>query len=337
MPGDPAAGARFERDDLLIQEEGMVSRRQFFLYAATAANVRGAAITHKDRIDRALKGQEPDHLPFTFWYHFHDETKPASEHAKNTLEFHRKFRTDLVKVMSDYPYPKPKGAWYELKVEQNPFAEQVRALELIRDGLDGRAYFIETMFNPWQVAEKISSKEDVLKLKAEKPQKLLDALDVIAKSQANHSKRAVAAGAGGIFLSITNAQDDIMTRADYARFSEPFDRMVLDAVSSAPLNTLHLHGDKIYFEPFYKPWPATVINYSVHGTGVSMATVRKNYSGVLMGGIDERNFRKLSHMDLKRMIFPEQAGRKYIVAGGCSLPDDSSDEELLRVTRMLGG
>ena len=80
------------------------------------------------------------------------------------------YRTDLVKVMSDFPYPKPTGKWYELKVNPNPFPDQIRALELIRNGLQGNAYMIETVFNPWNVAQKLSSKEDVLRLKQEKPE-----------------------------------------------------------------------------------------------------------------------------------------------------------------------
>jgi hypothetical protein len=101
--------------------------------------------------------------------------------------FHRQFHTDLGKVMSDYPVPKPDGKWHELKVVNNPFPEQLRALELIRDGLRGHACFVETIFNPWNVAEKMSSPEEVLRLKQDSP-------------------KALAAG--------------------YARFSEPFDRLV---------------------------------------------------------------------------------------------------------------
>jgi len=51
--------------------------------------------------------------------------------------------------MSDFPYPKPAGNWHAVQVVENPFPEQIRALELIRDGLAGRAHFVETVFNPW--------------------------------------------------------------------------------------------------------------------------------------------------------------------------------------------
>src|SRR5205085_6888022 len=240
------------------------------------------------------------------------------------------FRTDLVKVMSDYPYPKPKGKWYELDALGNPFPEQIRALELIRAGLNGEAYFVETIFNPWNVAEKLSSPKEVMDLKERDPKALLAALHAISESEANHAKKAIAAGADGIFLAIANAQDGLMTQPDYRKFGEPFDRVVLKAAAGAPLNVLHLHGDKVYLDLFTKDWPAAAINYSAHGTGVSVAEMRKKYAGVLMAGLDEVNYRKLNAQDLRSQwqAAEKAAGRRFILTPGCSVPNDSTDEEL---------
>jgi uroporphyrinogen decarboxylase len=279
-----------------------------------------------------------DRPPFTFWYHFGLEKEPGFRHAQATLDFHRKFRTDLVKVMSDYPYPRPAGAWHELKPLDNPFPEQIQALERIRDGLAGSEYFVETIFNPWNVAEKLSSPGEAKRLAQEEPQAALDALEAIAKSEANHARRAVAAGASGVFLAIANAQDGILSRDDYGKFSEPFDRMVLEAVSDAPLNTLHLHGDRVYLDRFYSGWPAAVFHYSTHATGVSIAEVRAKYSGVLMGGLDERDFRRLSVEQLEEQWSAAQqaAGGRFLLAPGCSVPNETTDAELLRLVKLLG-
>jgi uroporphyrinogen decarboxylase len=317
----------------------MLSRRKLLLASAAAFTLRGGStMTSKERVDRARKGADVDRSPFSLWHHFLDESKPGEQHARSTLEFHEKFHTDLVKVMSDYPYPKSKAEWYSLREEKNPFPEQIRALELIRDGLAGQAYFVETLFNPWKVAENLSSADQVRKLQQEKPQILLDALEAIAKSEANHARRAVAAGAAGVFLAIANAQDGIMTQADYAKFSEPFDKLVLEAVRSAPLNVLHLHGDKVYLDRFYKGWSASAINYSMHGTGMPIAKVRASYSGVIMGGIDEVNYRKLTPADLKKQWTDaaQAAGKKFILTPGCSVPNDSSDDELSRLAKVVG-
>jgi len=314
----------------------MLSRREFLIASATSV-MAAPAVTGKERVDRALRGADVDRPPFTFWYHFLDEREPGEAHAKYTLEFHRKFRTDLVKVMSDYPYPKPKGRWYELRVEENPFPRQIRALELIRDGLAGRNYFVETIFNPWNVAEKLSSPKEVLRLKAEQPQVLLDALEVIAKSEANHARRAVKAGAAGVFLAIANAQDGILSQADYNKFSAPFDRQVLEGAAGAPLNILHLHGDKVYLDLFWKGWPGA-INYSNFGTGVSLDEARRRYSGLLISGIDERNYRKLSEAQLKQQIQAARAaaGNRFLLTPGCSVPNETTDAEMMRLVRAVG-
>lgn len=313
----------------------MMHRRQFLLSSAALPAV-AAPLTPRQRVERVLEGKEVDRLPYTCWYHFLDEKQPGSVHAENTLRFHRKFRTDLVKVMSDYPFPRPRGKWHELQPIDNPFPEQIRALEIIRNSLAGRAFFIETVFNPWNIAEKLSSKEEVLRLKQERPQALIDALEAIAKSLANHARKAIQAGAAGVFLAVANAQSGILTREEYVKFSQPFDRMVLEAVGQAPLNTLHIHGEKVYLDLFYQGWPARILHYSVHASGIPIAQVRRRFAEVIMGGIDERNFRLLETAALKRQIAAEAAGRKYIVAPGCSVPNDSTDAEIERLAAAVG-
>jgi uroporphyrinogen decarboxylase len=309
--------------------------RRALLFAAAASAVRAQAkLTPRERVDRALRGEDVDRVPFTYWYHFGLEKEPPEKFAAATLSFHRRLDTDLVKVMSDFPYPKDASI-----VHVNPFPAQVRALEMIRDGLKGQAHFVETIFNPWNIAEKLTSKDEVQRLRREEPQKLLDMLERIAESEARHARRAIAAGASGIFLAIANAQNGILTVEEYHKFSEPFDRIVFGAASSAPLNILHLHGDKVYLNLFTaRHWTPTAINYSLHGTGVSIGDLRTRFSGVVMGGIDEVNFRKLMRGDLMKQTRAarEAAGKRFILAPGCSVPNDTTDQELLRLNRALG-
>jgi uroporphyrinogen decarboxylase len=316
-----------------------MDRRQF-LSASIAAMAplcaaETVAMKPKERVEAVLAGRAPDRAPISFWHHFGLQAEPPAAHAKATLAFQRKFKLDLVKVMSDFPYPKGAGSqWYELHVTENPFPHQLEALKLIRAGLAGEKYFVETLFNPYNVAEKLSSPAAVKQLREEKPQALLDALDVIAKSQTAHARKALSAGAAGIFLAIANAQDGIMTREEYRKFSEPFDRMILDVARQAPLNTLHLHGDKVYLDLFWKGWSARVINYSAAGTGVSLTEARRKFNGVLMGGVDERAVKTQSAADLAEAIKQAKSvGPKWICAPGCSVPDDSSDADLLKLTK----
>src|ERR1017187_9801816 len=239
-------------------------RRDFIRTATAGAALAAkrlaaqATLTSKQRVDRAMAGQDVDRPPFSLWHHF--GLTNAEAHATRTLEFHRAYRTDIVKVMSDFPYPKPAGKWYELKVEANPFPQQIRALELIRDGLGGSAYMMETVFNPWNVAQKLSSKEEVLRLKDEHPQALLDALDVITRSEINHARRVLAInGVVGILFSVANANREEMSPADYEKFSRPFDKRFLEAIGETKLTFLHLHVQPGYLG-FFRDFTAPVID-----------------------------------------------------------------------------
>jgi uroporphyrinogen decarboxylase len=315
--------------------------RRCFLMASAAAAARATGkaaseLSHKERVDRALDGRDVDRPPFSFWHHF--GLKTAEEHAARTLEFHRAYRTDLVKVMSDFAYPRPAGKWYQLKVVSNPFPDQLRALELIRHGLGGSAYMIETVFNPWNVAQKLSSKQEVLRLKAENPQALLDALDAITQSEIQHARRAVAAGAVGILFSVANANAREMPPSDYEKFSRPFDRRFMEAVSGEKLSVLHLHVDPGYLN-YFVDFPGPVLNYSLHVSGIPMADVRRQFpSWVLAGGLDEVNYRRLPPEELEKQWHAAEraAGSRFILTPGCSVPNDSTSGELARLPQVLG-
>lgn len=307
----------------------MPSRREFLSAACAWPVLAASRLTKIERLRRALQGREVDRPPYTYYYHFLDEKQPAERHAAHTLEFARKFNTDLVKVMSDYPFGEDPA---------NPFPQQVRALEIIGRELNGKALFVETIFQPFNQAEKTSSPETVKELLRDNPQALLDRLEKIAKAEASHAKLALKAGAAGVFLAISNANEGYLTREEYRKFSEPFDRMVLDAARGAELNILHLHGGKVYLDLFYH-WGARAIQHSVAATGVPFRAVRQSYSGVLMGGIDEIRFKELTAGQMREQIrvARAEAAPKWILAPGCSVPNDTPDGQLLKLNEVVAG
>src|SRR5882724_4886511 len=106
-----------ERSPLLL------NRRQFMSAMAAATTMAAVPssfassttpLTHKERVDRALRGEDVDRPPFSLWHHY---KRPTAElEAKDHLEFHRRYDTDFVKVMNDFDYPRSKtGKWYELE------------------------------------------------------------------------------------------------------------------------------------------------------------------------------------------------------------------------------
>ena len=137
-----------------------MNRRNFLSSAAAAAGTVLARpllgtgtskLSHKERVDRALRGQEVDRPPFTFYHHYKRPT--AQQEADDHLAFHRAYNTDIVKVMNDFDYPKSTtDKWYELKPVDSPYPDQLATLKLVRDGLGGDAYFIDTIYGPYMTA-----------------------------------------------------------------------------------------------------------------------------------------------------------------------------------------
>ena len=289
-----------------------ISRRHFIAAGGLFASIvmKGGQIfggsksqmTKIERIKAVLRAERVDRPPFTFWHHFGLEKLPGEKQAEATLDFYRKFDVDLLKVMSDYPYPLPENLdaitefsdWKRIEPIKNPFPEQIKALKIIDKELKGKAPFVETIFQSWTVLEKLSSKKAVEQLKREDPSTLKKVLRAISESQGNHARLALDAGAAGIFLAVAAADHSVMDTQEYLKFVRESDLMILDAVKDKGyLNILHIHGNSPHFDTLLS-YPVQVINYSVYGTGISLNEMKKRFSGTLMGGLDETNIAKLT-------------------------------------------
>jgi uroporphyrinogen decarboxylase len=340
----------------------LLNRRQFIsaMAAATAMTaVRSSFasathLTHKERIDRALRGEDVDRPPFSFWHHYKRPT--AQLEAQDHLEFHRRYDTDFVKVMNDFDYPRSTtGKWYELEPVKTPYPEQLHTLELVRDGLQGNAYFVDTLYGPYMTAMLLLAAEpefagkknaedrsevigSIHKFQKENSAGWEQAMEAITQSTINHIRQSQEIGASGTLVSIFNATSKFGSVSDYERYSRPYDKRVLAALADSKLTILHLHTlERPYLEQF-RDFSAPVINYSVKTSGIPIAEVRKVYAQPIAGGVDEVDFDRLTTEEIRKQwtLAREQAGSKYIITPGCSVPDASTDAELDRMPRAVG-
>ncbi|KAA6456701.1 hypothetical protein DYQ86_24900 [Acidobacteria bacterium AB60] len=344
----------------------MINRRKFLAAAGRTAGLviakpiwgtapKVAQLTHKERVDRALRGEDVDHPPFTFYHHYKRPT-PQLE-AEDHLEFHRTYKTDIVKVMNDFDYPKSTtGKWYELKPLVTPFPDQLTTLKLVRDGLGGDAYFIDTIYGPYMTAmilfqsqPQFSGKTDSDELQAEvireirsfqqtHPEEWHTALNAITESTLNHIRQIQEIGASGALVSVFNSESRFGTVEEYRRYSRAYHRRVVDALRETKLTFLHLHYLDRAFLPEFADFPAPVLQYSVKTSGIPITEFRHHYSQTFAGGVDEIDYQKLTPPDIRRQwtAARAEAGSKYIAAPGCSVPNSSTAEELERFPHSLG-
>src|SRR5262249_16038400 len=170
------------------------------------------AMNKIERVRHALKGEEIDRPPFSFWYHFGLQHMPGAKHAEAEIDFYRAYDIDFLKVMSDYPYPLPHGLKaIETEVDgkrmeavegrDRCWAEQLSALSIINDAIGGEAFFVETIFSPWTTARRLARVGGLAEARKRHPEAALAAMEAIAVSLANYAKEAIDRGAAGIFLS----------------------------------------------------------------------------------------------------------------------------------------
>ncbi|HXF40224.1 MAG TPA: uroporphyrinogen decarboxylase family protein [Blastocatellia bacterium] len=294
-----------------------------------------------ERVTSALKGEEADRPPFSFWYHFGLQHRPGRDHAKAEIDFYRAYDLDFLKVMSDYPYPLPPGLeaietkddWKRIEPVSGTspcWDEQFSALEMINDEIGNEAMFIETIFSPWTTARRLARAGGVEMARKRSPEILLAAMDSIATTLADFAKESVKRGASGIFLSLGAASADVMTADEYAIWGRPFDLRILEAVRDARFNVLHIHGKRIHFDSILD-YPAAAFNWSHFATAPSLGEGKTRSGKTVLGGVDESVASHVSPSEIHGQIattISEVGTRGLIVTPGCSVPTDTREASL---------
>lgn len=294
-----------------------------------------------ERVTNALKGEEVDRPPFSFWYHFGLQHMPPRKHAEAEIDFYRAYDLDFIKVMSDYPYPLPRNLeaieteddWKRVEPiapDDKCWDEQLAALSMINDAIGKEALFIETIFSPWTTARRLSRPGSMSRARERQPEALLGAMESIAISLADYSKEALKRGAAGIFLSLGAAAGDVMTVEEYETWGRPFDLKILEAVSEATFNVLHIHGKRIHFDSVMN-YPASALNWSHFATAPSLKDGKARSGKTVLGGIDEATASHVSPLEIRDQVestIRELGTRGLIVTPGCSVPTDTREKNL---------
>ena len=286
-----------------------------------------------ERVDTVLQGGKADRPPVSLWYHFGIQHSSGERFAKITLEYFDRYDFDFLKVMNDYFYPAPAGldaikTKEDLKrltvvdVAQTDWKEQFRALEMIAAKLKGRAYFVDTVFDPWQSIKRNMGGENMNHLMENEPEALLEALSVVTDNLISYSRKSLSIGAAGIFLSVL-ADTVLVTRQQFLTFIKPFSVKLLEAVSGeGKMTTAHIHGEELYFDDVLD-LPAPVLNWWDRGpTGPSLRHVKGRFAGCVMGGIDQKIVARTTRAFLKNHVREgiELGGEeRFLLANGCSI------------------
>lgn len=299
-------------------------------------------------VDAALAGQKPARVPFSVWYHFPPSARGGRVCAEAHVAHYRRYDLDYIKVMNDNPYDMPSSMpvvgmakdWLKLEPlngDEPGFAAELEALRELKRQVGKEARFVVTIFNPLATAMKISNRKAVEHLH-EDPESVEQGLSVIAKSLAAFAKKAVDAGASGIFLAASGAEPAMLSETEYRRFVKPCDMEVLEAVKDAPFNLLHVHGTDVYMNLFLD-YQANAVNWPSHHSNYSVARMRELTDKCLVAGIDERGPIGQGRMRATIVQVTEaiqQSERKgFMVGSECTIAPETSPEVIQAIRDLV--
>jgi uroporphyrinogen decarboxylase len=307
----------------------------------------------RERVAAALRGERVDRVPFAVWRHFYpDENQGAAQLAETTVAFTKRHHLDLVKYNPRAHYhAEPWGTTYAYRGSSHPtlvryaigarddwsriasksldepaFRELVDGLRLVRRALPA-VPLLATIFTPLGVLERLAGHERVSADIERRPEAVLGALEAVADTFA-----ALAAAccevADGIFLATTNwARADGLARGVYGRFGTPFDLRVLAGARGAPLNVLHVCGERAYVVDLAR-YPVAAVSWNswLRGNPNIAAFLDAVPDRGAIGGLSDGAFASDDGALARREAadgLAQTRGVRWLAAGGCTIPVES--------------
>ena len=325
-------------------------------------------MTKRERIAAALSRQPTDRPPYAFWRHFPSTDRSPAALAQSTLRFHERYGSDFLKVtpaggyaVSDWGCVEsddiaPDGHrpcarhginapedWKRVRPVDIPSSGWGTHLEsVLRCAVDRRADgpVMPTVFSPLSLARKLAG--DRLKYDlVENTQTVVDALEAITETILAFAEACFKEGAEGFFYSIQAASADFHTEEEYARFGEPYDRRILEAVGPrSALTVLHCHGERLMFDRLSE-LPADAWNWDDRRAGPTLAEGKAMVRGGVIGGLNQwTTLKDGSPPDARaeaQDAIAQCEGTGLILGAGCVLLSGHSDATLVELVKSLGG
>lgn len=328
------------------------------------------AMTKRERVLAALRGDRVDRVPLSFWLHNFVTENSAAALAAETLRLARTFDWDFLKPQSRAQcFAEMWGLRYRPSTERaTPFTvthtplagaaevarlqpvdprrgalgEQLAALAAIRAAVGPDTPIIWTIFAPMMVMPSLlaGGREQALAIARAEPKAMDAGLAAIAETLAVYARACVGAGADGLFYATNIARGDGLTTGECRRFQRPHDLRVLGAVAQAPFNLLHVCGPAVHFDEF-ADYPVTAFSWALGAGNPSLAEVHRRTGRAVVGGLTAKpEIASMSETDIaaraKRAV-DEMHGRALLLGPDCSINPDTPEALLHAAAAVVRG
>ena len=321
---------------------------------------------HKERVRAVLNGHAVDRPPVATWGHDFLREWSATELAAHTIERHRKYNYDFVKLNPRWTmFAEPWGNEYEPPTEQRfprlvrkiasaiedlnfvpevspnhaVFQQHVAALDIVLKEIGDDVDVLVTVFSPLSVLGLLCGGvgQPLSQYAEQAPELVHHNLEHITETLHGHVQELVNTGASGVFYAALQwTSTEICTNEFYSEFGRPYDEKVLAAAQSAPFNMFHVCGNHIDL-PRFLDYPVHSFNWDNFGPGnTSLAEASHLTDKIVAAGIPHRKIHKLTSTELAQIAREELQGTRgnIMLAGGCGIGATVSDDVRSAVTTI---
>lgn len=311
-----------------------------------------------ERVRAAIKGEEVDRIPVSFYMHNHAIESQTDKIADYLLYMNKKFDWDFLKAglrpsyyaeawncrVRFFPDKVPELETYVVhnaddlerldKVDPKTgvLAEHVKVAKELHRELRGKQLFVMTLFSPLTVAGRLaggvvntpSEYQNLLTLIKENPKAVHQGLTVITETLCDYARELIRAGADGIYLSTSVWSGGVLSEKEYREFAKPYELSVLDAVNreGATFNIMHICRENIQFELF-SDYPVDIFNYETTSpNNLSLREAMGKTKKALWGGLDHR--RTLVEGPIEKITeevhtaLDQTGGKRFFLGPGCT-------------------
>jgi uroporphyrinogen decarboxylase len=329
------------------------------------------SLSHKERIERILSGQEIDRPAISAWRHFYDRENNKDDLVEAMIEFQRKFDWDFMKINPRASYhiedwgaiytasrdPLIKPGKVSLPVSKvddwatirplvptgGVLGEILSATQEIVNRIGSEIHIVQTVFSPLSIAgDLVDGDLHFVKLLRDGPRELHIALEAITETFTGFVTELMKTGISGIFFATTEwASRNLIAEEEYLEFGRHYDLKVLKAASSARFNILHVCS-KNNMLPLFRDYPAPILSWSPFEPGnLSIHQAAQIIDKIFLAGMDQ-NVTLLEgptgiiKKQIEDSLSEVQSGR-LMIGAGCALKVNTPDNNLKAAVETAKG
>ncbi len=268
----------------------------------------------RKRLEAIISGEKTDRTPIALWRHWPGDDQNAQALASTTIKWQKDYDWDLVKhspsssyTVADYglkdiwtgniegtrdylyrPIQKLEN-WAAIKpldISKGAYAQQLKTIRLLKQGIDKTTPLIVTIFSPLTQARYMATNTILLSHLRSNPSAVHSALKSLTVNTLDFIAEIKKIGIDGVYYAIQHNRYDLLNIDEFNRFGRFYDAQVLEAVQDLWLNILHIHKTNIMFDEVVD-YPVQIINWHDRDTAPSLQEGLKRFSGAASGGISQ--------------------------------------------------